>query len=119
VTRAENLWDIRRRCIRANPGVLWNNHGDILMRVINQGHAIPTKMSLADVLLTWKWVYDKRADKDDIDQDAADVFDEITAQIKALWDCAADDLTAQSDKCIDLLADHLLVNIPRAKPNRK
>jgi hypothetical protein len=118
VTRAEKVWDIRKRCIKANDGVLWNNHGDILMRVISPGRAVPTKISLADVLLTWKWVCDKRVDKSEGDEDAAKVLNEITAQIEALWDGAAADLTTQSDKCIDLLADHLLVDIPRAKRTR-
>jgi hypothetical protein len=118
MTRAEKVWSIRQRCIKANDGVLWNDHGDVLKRVIRQGEAVPTKIGLADVLLTWKWVYDKRTDKDDGDQDAADVFNEISVQIEALWDRAANDLTAQSDKCIDLLAEHLLVDIPRAKRTR-
>jgi hypothetical protein len=98
--------------------VLWNDHGDVLKRVIRQGEAVPTKIGLTDVLLTWKWVYDKRTGRDDGDQDAADVFNEISAQIEALWDRAANDLSAQSDKCIDLLAEYLLVEIRPTKRTR-
>ena len=112
--RTEKIWDIRQRCIKANGTVLWNNHGDILMRVVSAGHAVPTKIGLVDVLLTWKWVCDGLVENEG-DKDAAEALNEITAQIEALWDRAADDLTAQSDKCIDLLADYLLVDIPRAK----
>jgi hypothetical protein len=123
MTRAEKVWDIRRRCIRGNEGVLWNDHGDILKRVIRQpgavqGIAVPTKIMLVDALTTWEWVNERRADRFD-DEDATDVFKEIAAQIEALWDRAADDLTQQSDKVIDLLADHLLADIPRAKPKRR
>jgi hypothetical protein len=82
-----------------------------------QGVAVPTKITLTDVLKTWEWVNDRRVDRSD-DEDAADVFKEIAAQIEALWDCAADDLTQQSDKCIDRLAEQLLVEIPRAKRKR-
>jgi hypothetical protein len=122
VTRAVKVWDIRRRCIRANDGVLWNDHGDILKRVIRhgreaQGVAVPTKITLTDVLTTWEWVNDRRPNRSD-DEDAADVFKEIAAQIEALWDRTADDLTQQSDKCIDRLAEHLLVEIPRSKRKR-
>jgi hypothetical protein len=104
MTRAEKVWDVRRRCIRANDGVLWNDHGDVLKRVIRhgtavQGVAVPTKITLTDVLKTWEWVNDRRADGSD-DEDAADVFKVIAVQIEALWDRAADDRTQQSDKCI-------------------
>jgi hypothetical protein len=123
MTRAEKVWDIRRRCIRANSGVLWNDHGDILKRVIRQpgtvqGRAVLTKIMLVDVLKTWEWIYEKTADRRDDDKDAADVFREIAHQIEALWDRTADDLTQQSDKVIDLLADRLLVEVPRAKRKR-
>jgi hypothetical protein len=122
MTRAEKVWEIRRRCIRANEGVLWNDHGDILKRVIRQpdtiqGVAVPTKIMLADVLKTWEWVNGKQTDRSN-DQDSTDVFREIAAQIGTLSDRAADDLTSQSDRCIDLLAEHLLVEIPRAKRKR-
>jgi hypothetical protein len=122
MTRAEKVWDIRRRCIRANDGVLWNDHGDVLKRVIRhgtavQGVAVPTKITLTDVLKTWEWVNDRRAERSD-DQDAADVFKEISEKIEALWDRAADDLAQQSDKCIDQLAEHVLLEIPRAKRKR-
>jgi hypothetical protein len=117
VTRAVKVWDIRRRCIRANAGVLYNDHGDVLKRVVSQGVSVSTKMALADVLATWKWVYEQRARKDESDQDAVDVFDEIAAQIEVLWDSAVD-LNGQSDKCIDFLAEHLLIEIPRAKRMR-
>jgi hypothetical protein len=115
LNRAEKVLAIRERSIKANDGVLWNDHGDVLKRVIRQGVAVPTKIGLADVLRTWKWVYDKRADQCDGDEDAAEVLKEIAGQIEALWDRAANDLTSQSDKCIDLLTNHLLVAIERAK----
>ena len=118
MSRAEKVWSIRQRCIKANEGVLWNDHGDILKRVIRQRIAVPTKICLADVLQTWKWVYDKRVDKSDGDEDAAELFKEIAAQIEALWDQTANDLGSQSDKCIDLLADQLLVVLERAKRRR-
>jgi hypothetical protein len=122
VTRAEKVGEIRRRCIRANDGVLWNDHGDILKRVIRhgsavQGTAMPTKITISDVLATWDWVNDRRTAGND-DEDGARVLKEVAAQIEALWDRAADDLTQQSDKCIDLLAEHLLVEIPRTKRQR-
>jgi hypothetical protein len=122
MTGAEKAWDIRRRCIRANEGVLWDDHGNILKRVIRrpgevQGIAVPTKIMLTDVLKTWEWVYEKTTDRHD-DEDAVQVHKEIAQQIEGLWDRAADDLTQQSDKVIDLLADHLLVDIPRVKRKR-
>jgi hypothetical protein len=124
MTRSEKVWDIRRRCIRANDGVLWDDHGNVLKRVIRrqgevQGIAVPTKVMLSDVLQTWQWVYQKIADRRDDDEDATEAFKEIAARIEALWDGAADDLLQQSDKVIDLLADHLLVDISRAKSKRK
>jgi hypothetical protein len=114
MTRAEKVWEVHRRCIRANDGVLWNDHGDILKRVIRdagavQGVAVPAKITLTDVLKTWEWVNDRRTDRSD-DEDAADVFKEVAAQIETLWDRAADDLIQQSDRCIDHLAEHLLVS---------
>lgn len=118
VTRADKVWSIRQRCIKANAGVLWNDHGDVLKRVVRQDESVPTKIGPPDVLQAWKWVYNKRGDKDDGDEDSANVFDGMATQIEALWDSAANDLTAQSDKCIDLLADQLLENIPRAKGPR-
>lgn len=122
MTRAEKVWEVRRRCIRANDGVLWNDHGDILKRAVRdagavQGVAVPAKITLADVLKTWEWVNDRRTDRSD-DDDAADVFKEVAAQIETLWDRAGDDLIQQSDRCIDQLAEHLLVEIPRAKNKR-
>lgn len=123
MTRAEKVLDIHRRCIRANDGVLWNDHGDILKRVIRQpgevqGYAINSKITLVDVLKTWEWVYQKTADRRDDDDDAGEVYKEIVQQIEALWDRAADDLAQQNDKVIALLVDHLLVEIPRAKRKR-
>ena len=123
MTRAEKVWNIRQRCIRANDGVLWDDHGNVLKRVIRdpgavQGVAVPTKITLVDVLNTWKWVYGKTEETRDDDDDAVEVFKEIATRIEALWDRAADDLMQQSDKCVDLLADHLLVTVPRAKRKR-
>jgi hypothetical protein len=76
--------------------------------------ARPTNLALADVLKTWQWVCERTAAEPD-DEDAAAAIKEVSKQISALWDQAADDLASQSDKCVDLLADHLLVGIPRAK----
>jgi hypothetical protein len=118
MTRAEKVWGLRQRCIKANSGVLWNDHGDILKRVVARGVAVPTKIGLADVLATWKWVYEKQVTTDH-DQDALDVFEEINARIESLWDCTENDITMQSDKCIDLLADHLLVPIQKAARIRR
>src|SRR5271163_151502 len=36
MTRAEKVWDIRRRCIRGNEGVLWDDHGNVLKRIIRR-----------------------------------------------------------------------------------
>jgi len=124
MTRAEKVWDIRRRCIRANEGVLWDDHGNVLKRVIRhqgevQGIAVPTKIMLSDVLQTWRWLYQKSADRRDDDEDAAEAFKEIAERIEVLWDSAADDLLQQSDKVIDLLSDYLLADIPRAKSRRE
>jgi hypothetical protein len=121
VTRAEKLWDLYTRCVRANDGVLYLDHGRVLKRVFREPGAIegvarPTKLMLVDVLKTWEWVWGRTALATD-DEDAAEVIKEISEQITALWDGGADDLSSQSDQCVDLLADHLLVNIPRA--NRK
>jgi hypothetical protein len=79
-----------------------------------QGIAEPTKLTLADVLKTWEWVYEKTGDRRDDDTDATEVYKEIVEQINALWDKGADDLMMQSDRVTDLLAEHLLVKIPRA-----
>lgn len=119
MTRAEKLWGLYTRCVRANDGTLFHDHGRVLKRVFRrpgavQGVAHPTKLTLADVLKTWEWVSERTAPASD-DQDAAEVINEISAQIKAFWDGAADDLAFQSDVCIDLLADHLLVDIRRGK----
>jgi DNA phosphorothioation-dependent restriction protein DptG len=124
MTRAQKVSELRRRCIRANEGVLWDDHGNVLKRVIRQpgevqGYTVLTKIMLIDVLKTWEWVYQKTADRRDDDEDAAEVHKEIAQQIETLWDCAADDLTQQSDKVIDLLAEHVLVDIPRAKRKGK
>ena len=122
MTRAEKLWDLYTRCVRANDGTLFHDHGRILKRVFRepgkvQGIARPTKLTLADVLKTWEWVCKKTALARG-DADAVEVIKEINEQIAALWDLGADDLASQSDKCIDLLAEHLLVDISRAKPRR-
>jgi hypothetical protein len=84
-----------------------------------QGIAVPTKLTLADVLKSWEWVYQKTVDGRDDDEDTAEVYKEIARQIETLWDRSADDLMQQSGKIIDLLADRLLVDIPRSKPKRR
>ena len=119
MTRAEKVWNLYTRCVRANDGVLFHDHGRVLKRVHRQpgkveGIAAPTKLMLADVLKTWEWVHQKTAHTRDDDEDAAEVYKEIAQQTEALWDRGADDLSQQSDKVIDLLADHLLVDVPRA-----
>lgn len=53
------------------------------------------------------------------DADTVEVISEIGEQIAALWDLGADDPASQSDKRIDLLAEHLLIDIPRAKPRMR
>ena len=123
MTRADKVWDLHTRCVRANDSVLFHDHGRVLKRVFRrpgevQGTAAPTRLTLADVLKTWEWVYQRTADRRDDDEDAAEVRKEIAQQIEALWDRDADDLTQQSDKVIDLLAEHLLVDIPRTKRKR-
>lgn len=120
MTRAQKLWDLYTRCVRANDGTLFHDHGRILKRVFRepgnvQGIARPTKLTLADVLKSWEWVSEKTVQARD-DADTVEVISEIGEQIATLWDLGADDLASQSDKCIDLLAEHLLVDIPRAKP---
>jgi hypothetical protein len=114
---------LRRRCIRANSGILWDDHGNVLKRVIRspgeiQGVAKPTTIMLEDILNTWDWVCEKTLHGREGDEDAVEVTKEVTAQIIALWDRAVDDIVSQSDKCIDLLAEHLLVDIPRARRKR-
>ena len=122
MTRAEKLWDLYTRCVRANDGTLFHDHGRVLKRVFREPGAVqgvtrPTKLTLADVLKTWEWVFERTALAND-DQDAAEVNKELSEQISALWDHAADDLASQSDACVNLLADHLLGDIPRAKRKR-
>jgi len=124
MTRAQKVYDLIRRCVRGNENVLWLDHGDILKRVIRQpgaieGRAVPTKVMLVDVLKTWEWVRERTADLRDDDADATAVHKEIAEQVETLWDRTADDLTQQSDKVLDLLADHLLVEIPRARRKRR
>ena len=106
MARAEKLSNLRQRCIRANEGSLWKDHGDVLMRVIRQGVAIPSKIGSPDILVTWKWVYNKQAEIDR-DKDAVEVFEEITKQVEALWDRRAHGIDSQSDRSVDLLVDHL------------
>jgi hypothetical protein len=123
MTRAEKLWDLHTRCVRANDGVLFHDHGRVLKRVLRrpgdvQGTAAPTKLTLSDVLKSWEWVNDRRVDRSD-DDDAVEVYKEIAAQIEANWDRGADDLTQQSDRVVDLLAEHLLVDIPQSKSKRR
>jgi hypothetical protein len=124
MTRAQKVWDLYTRCVRANDGVLFHDHGRVLKRVIRRpgevhGVAVLTKLTLADVLKSWEWGYQRTLDRHDDDEDSAEVYKEVARQIEALWDRRADDLMQQSDKVIDLLADHLLVDIPRSKPKRR
>jgi hypothetical protein len=82
-------------------------HGDVLKRVVSQGVAVQTKIGLADILLAWNWEWQKRPPGEEDDEDAAQVYKEITAQITILWNVRADDLSKQSDDCIDYLASHI------------
>jgi hypothetical protein len=123
-TRAQKVWDLYTRCVRANDGVLFHDHGRVLKRVMRrpgevQGVAVSTKLTLADALKSWEWVYQRTVDGHDDDQDSVDAYKEIARQIERLWDRSADDLMQQSDRVIDLLADHLLVDVPRSKPKRR
>jgi hypothetical protein len=106
LTRDEKLWRLRKACMKANPA-LWNDHGDILKRVVSQGVAVPTKIGLADVLLAWNWEWQKRPPGNEDDEDAAQVYKEIITRILVLWNVRADDLSKQSDECIDYLESHL------------
>ena len=79
MTRAEKHWDLYTRCVRAKQGTLFHDHGRVLKRVIReprsvQGIARPTKLTLADVLLTWDWVNEKVAPECD-DADSIEVFE--------------------------------------------
>ncbi len=119
MTRAQKVWGLHTRCVKANDGLLFHAHGRVLKRVLRrpgevQGIAVSTKLMFADVLKTWEWVYQKTADRRADDQDAAAVYKEIAQQIEAPWDRGSDDLLQQSDK-VNLLAEQLLVDIPRAK----
>src|SRR5436305_1102858 len=75
MTRADKVWDLHTRCVRANDSVLFHDHGRVLKRVFRrpgevQGTAAPTRLTLADVLKTWEWVYQRTADRRDDDEDA-------------------------------------------------
>jgi hypothetical protein len=79
MTRSGKLWDLYTRCVRANDAVLFHDHGRMLKRVFREPGAIhgiaqPTKLTLADVLKTWEWVYEKTGDRRDDDTDAAEVY---------------------------------------------
>lgn len=124
MTRAQKVWELYTRCVRANDGVLFHDHGRVLKRVMRrpgevQGIAVPTKLTLADVLKSWEGVYQRTVDGHEDDEDSVEVYKEIARQIETLWDRSADDLMQQSDRVIDLLADHILVDIPRSKPKRR
>jgi hypothetical protein len=104
--RYERVWAIRRVCIKGSNNRLWNDHGDVLKRVVRQGFAIPTKIGLSDVLSAWKWIRERKG-IDEGDDDAVNVVEEIAERITTLWDTQPDDLTYQSDGCIDYLHRHL------------
>lgn len=106
MVRDEKIWSIRRTCIKANPQ-LWNDHGDILKRVISLSVAVPTKIGLADVLLAWKWIDEKKSPIEEQDTDALQASSEVTSKITQLWNVRRDDLFTQGDACIDFLATHL------------
>jgi hypothetical protein len=108
MNRYEKVWAIRRECIKGSNNKLWNDHGDVVKRVVSQGVAIPTKIGLLDVLLAWKWISEQRA-VEESDGDAANVLKEIADRIGALWDKQPDDLIYQSDTCIEYLHHHLCV----------
>lgn len=96
MTRAEKLWALYTRSIRASDGTLFHDHRKILKRVIQkpgdaQGIAHPTKLTLADALKTWEWVNEKTTQTRD-DADSVEVISEISERITALWDLGADDV---------------------------
>lgn len=115
MTRDEQLWGIRKACIKANQK-LWNDHGNILMRVVAQGVAVPTQIGLADVLLAWQRVIGA-SDKEQ-DEDAVQVSTEIVTQIISLWNVRTDDLTKQSDECISYLATRIIKEPIRKRRSR-
>lgn len=100
------MWAIRRVCIKGSNNKLWNDHGDVLKRVVHQGVAVSTKIGLSDVLLAWKWVSERQG-VDEGDDDAANVVKEAADRMTALWDMQPDDLVFQSDVCVDYLYHHL------------
>jgi hypothetical protein len=106
MNRYERVWDIRRMCIKGSNNKLWNDHGDVLKRVVRQGVAVPTKIGLSDVLLAWKWVSERQG-MEEGDDDAANVVKEARDRMTALWDMPPDDLIYQSDACVEYLHHHL------------
>jgi hypothetical protein len=85
---------------------LWNDHGDVLKRVVGQSVAVPTKIKLSDALLAWKLVRERQGG-DAGDSDAVNVVNEVEEWITARWDTQPDDLIYQSDECINYLHRHL------------
>jgi hypothetical protein len=104
--RYEKVWATRRVCIKGSNSKLWNDHGDVLKRIVGQGVAVPTKIGLSDVLLAWKWVSDRQGIGES-DDDAANLVKEVADRMTTLWDMQPDDLIYQSDGCIDYLHHHL------------
>jgi hypothetical protein len=106
MNRYEKVGAIRGVCIKGSSNKLWNDHGDVLKRVVQQGVAVSTKIGISDVLVAWTWVSDRQGMAED-DDDAANVVKEIANQMIALWDVRPDDLIYQSDGCVDVLHHHL------------
>jgi hypothetical protein len=106
LTRDEKLRHLRKACMKANPA-LWNDHGDVLKRVVSQGVAVPTQIGIADVLLAWNWEWQKEQPVQDSDEDAGQVYKEVIAQIISVWNMKTDDLSKQTDECIDYLSSRI------------
>ena len=106
MNRYEKVWAIRRVCIKGSNNKLWNDHGDVLKRIVSQGVAVPTRIGLSDIMLVWKW-FSERQGIDEGDDDASNVVREAADRMTVLWDMQPDDLIYQSDACVDYLHNHL------------
>jgi len=105
---ADKIWQIRALCIKAN-SKLWNDHGDVLKRVIAPGIAVPSKIGLSDVLEAVSWNNNKHPSSDALDEDGIHVRREIVDKMIILWDRTSDDLELQSEPCIKYLSEVLLI----------
>ena len=102
MNRYEKVWAIRRVCVKGSNNKLWNDHGDLLKRVVGYGVAVPTRIELSDVLLAWKLLSEKQG-MEEGDDDAANVVKEAADRMTALWDMHPDDLNLP-ERCMRRLA---------------